>query len=387
MVEKSKLDADPQGKEVDLTCYRRMIGSLMCLTSTFADADHAGSVSLYFIRTKYQLANIFTKALGRERLEFLINKLKMKSKSSETLKRLAEEAEGIMSQEQRQQAARDEKLVPSADRVNITSPCFKAFTITADVPDIYMQQFWFTIKKNKKTSFNEFGLADKKFSLDVELFRKILDIFPRVTNEDFVAPPSEKDLLTFIIKLGYKGPLDHLAKMFVDHMHQPWRTLATIINKCLSGKTSNNERLRQLRVAILWGMFYRKNVDYPKLIWKDFAYQINYRQEKLRRCEIMPYPRFTKIIINRFLSLNPSIPKGPSSGLHTINYDGVISRLKFVRIGEDFQEYGRAIHDTMLTEDIKRSDVYCVTKGGLDQRFVRPLSPKTPILSGTHEVG
>ncbi|GJT19236.1 retrovirus-related pol polyprotein from transposon TNT 1-94 [Tanacetum coccineum] len=33
MVEKSKLDEDPQGKAVDPTCYRRMIGTLMYLTS------------------------------------------------------------------------------------------------------------------------------------------------------------------------------------------------------------------------------------------------------------------------------------------------------------------------------------------------------------------
>ncbi|GJW84235.1 hypothetical protein Tco_0157380 [Tanacetum coccineum] len=46
-----------------------------------------------FVRTKYQLADIFTKALGRERLEFLINKLGMKSMSPEMLKRLAEEEE------------------------------------------------------------------------------------------------------------------------------------------------------------------------------------------------------------------------------------------------------------------------------------------------------
>ncbi|GKC79576.1 hypothetical protein Tco_1130350, partial [Tanacetum coccineum] len=52
-----------------------------------------GVVELYFVRTKYQLAYILTKALGRERLEFLINKLGMKSMSPETLKRLAEEAE------------------------------------------------------------------------------------------------------------------------------------------------------------------------------------------------------------------------------------------------------------------------------------------------------
>ncbi|GJW67626.1 retrovirus-related pol polyprotein from transposon TNT 1-94 [Tanacetum coccineum] len=37
-----------------------------------------GVVELYFVRTEYQLADIFTKALGRERLECLINKLGMR---------------------------------------------------------------------------------------------------------------------------------------------------------------------------------------------------------------------------------------------------------------------------------------------------------------------
>ncbi|GJZ11007.1 retrovirus-related pol polyprotein from transposon TNT 1-94 [Tanacetum coccineum] len=52
-----------------------------------------GVVELYFTRTKYQLADIFTKALPRERFEFLINKLEMKSMSLETIKSLAEENE------------------------------------------------------------------------------------------------------------------------------------------------------------------------------------------------------------------------------------------------------------------------------------------------------
>nr|GEW98238.1 retrovirus-related Pol polyprotein from transposon TNT 1-94 [Tanacetum cinerariifolium]GEX18813.1 retrovirus-related Pol polyprotein from transposon TNT 1-94 [Tanacetum cinerariifolium] len=50
-------------------------------------------VELYFVRTEYQLADIFTKALPKERLEFLINKLGMKSMSLATLKSLAEEEE------------------------------------------------------------------------------------------------------------------------------------------------------------------------------------------------------------------------------------------------------------------------------------------------------
>ncbi|GJT33707.1 retrovirus-related pol polyprotein from transposon TNT 1-94 [Tanacetum coccineum] len=50
-------------------------------------------VELSFVRTEYQLADIFTNALEKERLEFLINKLGMKSMSLETLKSLAEENE------------------------------------------------------------------------------------------------------------------------------------------------------------------------------------------------------------------------------------------------------------------------------------------------------
>ncbi|GKB45118.1 hypothetical protein Tco_0890060 [Tanacetum coccineum] len=52
-----------------------------------------GVVELYFVRTEYQLADIFTKALGRERLDLLINKHGMRSMSPDTLKILAEEEE------------------------------------------------------------------------------------------------------------------------------------------------------------------------------------------------------------------------------------------------------------------------------------------------------
>ncbi|GJX26919.1 hypothetical protein Tco_0233215 [Tanacetum coccineum] len=49
-----------------------------------------GVVELYFVKTDYQLADIFTKALPRERFEFLLLRLGMKSMSPETLKHLQE---------------------------------------------------------------------------------------------------------------------------------------------------------------------------------------------------------------------------------------------------------------------------------------------------------
>ncbi|GJZ21865.1 hypothetical protein Tco_0558904 [Tanacetum coccineum] len=52
-----------------------------------------GVVELYFVRTEYQLADIFTKPSPRERFNFLIEKLGIRSMSPEMLKRLAEETE------------------------------------------------------------------------------------------------------------------------------------------------------------------------------------------------------------------------------------------------------------------------------------------------------
>ncbi|GJS76109.1 hypothetical protein Tco_0725990 [Tanacetum coccineum] len=49
-----------------------------------------GVVKLYFVTTDYQLVNIFTKALPRERFEFLLPRLGMKSMSPKNLKRLQE---------------------------------------------------------------------------------------------------------------------------------------------------------------------------------------------------------------------------------------------------------------------------------------------------------
>ncbi|GKA61060.1 retrovirus-related pol polyprotein from transposon TNT 1-94 [Tanacetum coccineum] len=109
MEEKSKLDEDPQGKAVDPTRYRGMIGTFMYLT---ANANHSGCqdtqkstsgnmqllvengvVELYFVRIEYQLADIFTKPLARERLEFLIKKLGMQNMFPETLNKLADAEE------------------------------------------------------------------------------------------------------------------------------------------------------------------------------------------------------------------------------------------------------------------------------------------------------
>nr|GEW73003.1 hypothetical protein [Tanacetum cinerariifolium] len=52
-----------------------------------------GVIELYFVNTEYQLADLFTKALGRDRIEFLIKKLGMRSFTPETLKQLTDKVD------------------------------------------------------------------------------------------------------------------------------------------------------------------------------------------------------------------------------------------------------------------------------------------------------
>ncbi|GKA29106.1 hypothetical protein Tco_0715351, partial [Tanacetum coccineum] len=106
----------------------------------------------------------------------------------------------------------------------------------------------------------------------------LFDNSPRVPNKEFTVHPSNDSLINFLMELGYKGQMKQLSDMFVDHMHQPWRTLRTIINRCLSGKTSSNDRLRPSRVEILWGMYNKEKFDNVALIREDLQYQIDNRQ-------------------------------------------------------------------------------------------------------------
>nr|GFB71847.1 hypothetical protein [Tanacetum cinerariifolium]GFB71849.1 hypothetical protein [Tanacetum cinerariifolium] len=86
-----------------------------------------------------------------------------------------------------------------------------------------------------------FMLDKNKCRVDTEVFREILQICPRILNQDFIAPPLEEDLVTFIQELGYSGRCNMLSAIHTDQMHQPMRTFVTIINSSrLLGRSLNS---------------------------------------------------------------------------------------------------------------------------------------------------
>ncbi|GJT42038.1 retrovirus-related pol polyprotein from transposon TNT 1-94 [Tanacetum coccineum] len=95
-----------QFNKVLLYCDNKSVIALCCNNVQHSRAKHIdvryhfikeqvenGIVELYFVQIEYQLANIFTKPLPRERFNFLIEKPGMRSMSPKTLKSLAEETD------------------------------------------------------------------------------------------------------------------------------------------------------------------------------------------------------------------------------------------------------------------------------------------------------
>ncbi|GKA59566.1 hypothetical protein Tco_0758879 [Tanacetum coccineum] len=129
-------------------------------------------------------------------------------------------------------------------------------------------------------------------------------ICPRLPNQEFVVPPSsDTEIVSFIKELRYIGEIDFVTKVYTDHMHQPWKTFAAVINRFFSGKTTALDKTRLSRAQILWGMYYSKNVDFVELLWENFMFQIDKRDSKKQE----------KIIF-----------------IHTIQDDSILGSLRFV---------------------------------------------------------
>ncbi|GJU42848.1 hypothetical protein Tco_1195805 [Tanacetum coccineum] len=112
--------------------------------------------------------------------------------------------------------------------------------------------------------------------------QQICSKFALNPSQKFEDPPFEEEILSFIRDLGHTGEIIVLSNVNVNHLHQPWRSFAAIINKCLSGKTTALESLH-------------------------LAYQVENKNSK--KNNDMYYLRFTKVIVDYFMAKDQEIPR------------------------------------------------------------------------------
>ncbi|GKA97510.1 hypothetical protein Tco_0825404 [Tanacetum coccineum] len=216
-------------------------------------------VELYFVETNYQLADILTKALPRERFEFLLPRLGMKSLTPETLRRLQEGEDDYMTfinanvlsnivslqclssllnalscirwpetkcfHSTLTRTGECDQIVPRSQWLTIgksnllfnaqkiqknpifqisvdilsNTNFFQAFTALVNVPAIYLQQFWNTMKYNEKTGVYSCQVDEQWFDLSVDLLRKALATTPVIPAHPFELPPSVNNVIDLLM--------------------------------------------------------------------------------------------------------------------------------------------------------------------------------------------
>ncbi|GJX82480.1 retrovirus-related pol polyprotein from transposon TNT 1-94 [Tanacetum coccineum] len=215
-----------------------------------------GVVELYFVTTDYQLADIFTKALPKERFEFLLPRLGMKIKyvcaHGITKECVVEPSYAVPD--------RCVKVTKWADEEMFPVPALTRFD-----DQILPFVAWVPIGKSN-------------YVLDLQKKQKNpifqISITPIDQAHQFVSPPSGEAIMDFMNKLGYTKVIHFVSRMAVNNLSQPWRAILSMINQCLTGKTSGHDRPRYPVLQMLWGIITSSNVDYAELMWEEFVQTI-----------------------------------------------------------------------------------------------------------------
>nr|GEU43559.1 RVT_2 domain-containing protein [Tanacetum cinerariifolium] len=270
MVEKSKLDEDPQGKSVDPTRYRRMIGTFMYLIANRPDLLFAMCMCAWYQAkpTEKHLHAMLTMRVAKIPKKYVWKYAAVRLSTGRTsstslwhendgnfLSKILEckvpftERVKISSTNVRMETTvsqKEETFQVVIDLIK-NSKCFKAFTISVNVPEILMQQFWYSIKKVQGTNSYKFLLANKKCVVNVDVFRTFLDIYPKVEGVNFTDVPDDDTTLAFHIKLGKRRDQDVKICHFPD---SPRSSSITSSSNTTISQTSSINTIIQSKMMI-----------------------------------------------------------------------------------------------------------------------------------------
>ncbi|GJX74326.1 hypothetical protein Tco_0312921 [Tanacetum coccineum] len=207
---------------------------------------------------------------------------------------------------------------------------FRAFTASAFVPSIYIQQFWNTLAYEAKT-----GDA----------------------------------IMNFVNELGYTKAIHFVSRMAVNNLYQSRRAILSMINQYLIGKTSRYDRPRYPVLQMLWGIITSTNVDFAELMWEEFVQVIQTflidkanlgsptkKGRKDKPC-VIPYCRFTKLIICHLGRIH-NIHQRSTSPFHLTEEDFRLGNLKFVPKGEVDEVFGMLIPNELISNNIRNAPNY-----------------------------
>ncbi|GKA22961.1 retrovirus-related pol polyprotein from transposon TNT 1-94 [Tanacetum coccineum] len=240
MVDRLKLDEDLLGIPVDQTRFRGMVGSLMYLTASRSNlvydiADHGDS------KIQEEERREMHQSL-RDRLVKLSSK-KQRSTAISTI-----EAEYIASLD----------VVVSNPLDHTRSKHIRHTSPFHPRKQVEIECILNTMKYDEKTRVYCCQVDEQWVNLSADLLRKALDITPVDPAHPFELPPTGDTVIDFVNQLGYPELVEFVSNIRVNYVYQPWREILSLINQCLTEKTSGSDKPRHPVLQMLWGIRHKK---------------------------------------------------------------------------------------------------------------------------------
>ncbi|GKC27700.1 retrovirus-related pol polyprotein from transposon TNT 1-94 [Tanacetum coccineum] len=259
----TKLDADLQGTQVDQTKYRSMIEGLMYLTASRPDIAFAtfhvekGTIELYFFGTEYQLADLFTKVLPKERFEYLVHRIVF---------------------HMAQQVIPATQLVP---RFHTIGRC-NNYAVLQSIPRSHECKIRTVSKIPGPEDTIKFMLNTQEFIYTVDMFRDILHLPVETPENPFVAPDNIETIEAFMNRVGYQGVVDKVSAFYIKNLAQPWKTMFKVFNRCLTTRTSVHDQTKINILQLFHAVINQTNIDYAALLWWDFMNNVRQKKEAIQ---------------------------------------------------------------------------------------------------------
>ncbi|GJU70521.1 hypothetical protein Tco_1256780 [Tanacetum coccineum] len=292
-----------------------------CTTMSSAEAEY---VSLSACCA--QLTDLSTKALPKERFEFLVHKIVFH------MAQHVISAAQLVPQYKSIRRCNNYVVLQSipcspkckiVGRILLDHPLSYALTAIADVPAVYLQQFWRTVSK-----------------VPVE-----------TPDTPFVAPTNIHTIEAF---------------------------MSRVFNRCLTTRTSGHDQTKINILQLFHAVVNRTNVDYAALLWWDFINNV------FKKKEAIQYPRFIKLIIADLMKKFPNIPKRLEEYYHSIKDD---VHLVSVYTTGNVLIRGMLIPHAFLTTEIRETNDFKEYEMALIKVDV-PMNQPQPVVStqGTHRI-
>ncbi|GJY44032.1 hypothetical protein Tco_0432245 [Tanacetum coccineum] len=312
------------------------------------------------LQTEYQLADLFTKALQKNVYENLVHLI-------------------IMAQQQHAADVHPDELCPPNKRYDLMDANKKVdldhvqcppeskiltniiknhplrFSIAASssVPWIYMAQFWHTLKEDGSKYRLRFMLDKRELTLTLDDFRQIFHL-PQATannHNSFVPPPSFSDMVPFYKQvLGFTIELKTQSNFKTAGLLQLWQTLCKIFSKCLTTRVTGCDQPPLQIMQMLYCFVNNIHVDYAELLWEGLYYPLHHPTSSI------PYLRFTKIIVNYYMTIFPDISRRARDMYHKLQDDDIMKNI--FNSGRHKNKVGMQIPAWMITDEMKLIEHY-----------------------------